>query len=299
MKLGLATLAALLPALALAIPVSLDLARTDLEADSTAPAQSPRILILRHGEKPPRPGVGLNCVGKKRAQCLRKLLSRDNGYNLGLILSQSYNAKTSHRKRSYDTVVPLAEDCGLEIDHECYKYDAECAAGKVKRYLEEGGKGDVVLSWKASTIGPIARLLGVEDPPHYPRNRYDIIWTIQDGKLISKSPEDCPSIPAFPPGGPRGPSGPGGPHGPHPPPGDDDGRGGPPWRRPPPEMDGEKGREGEKREEEERGRSGEELEDEDEEECDVEEYYDSLGDWPNEEVEGYGWEREEQIVLGV
>ncbi|GAA5917633.1 hypothetical protein JCM6882_001997 [Rhodosporidiobolus microsporus] len=207
---------ALFPLLALAAPTDPDFlpaAQHPFFSPATSSGSSPKILLLRHGEKPPNRGVGLNCVGMKRAHCLRKLLAPSSAHTIGLIISQSYNKKTGHRKRSFDTISPLAEDWGLEVDHECYKMNPECTARKVREYVEAGGEGDVVIAWKGMMIGAIAKALGVENPPHYPGNRYDLIWTIQDGQLLSQEPENCPGIPAFPPWDGRGPPL-GGPHGP-------------------------------------------------------------------------------------
>ncbi|GAA6017629.1 hypothetical protein JCM10207_001229 [Rhodosporidiobolus poonsookiae] len=216
-------------------------------------SSSPRILLMRHGEQAPNHAVGLSCVGRKRALCLSKILGPESHHNVSLIVSQSYNKKTAHRKRSYLTVEPLAEAWGLDVSHACYKFDAECAVKTVKDYIAAGGTGDIVMSWKATTIRPIAEGLGVVDPPHYGPNHYDLIWVIQNGKLIAEQPEDCPGIPATPPPR-RGPPGGGFPD--HP----------PPWRRPPLEWGG-----GE-------GKMEEELEEEEEEECDLEGYLDGQ-DW--------------------
>ncbi|GAA5874596.1 hypothetical protein JCM8547_002199 [Rhodosporidiobolus lusitaniae] len=290
----------LLPLLISALPtfslVAASPVHPEPPATSTALA-TPKILLLRHGEKPLNLGVGLNCVGKKRAQCLRKILGPDSAHNLGLVVSQSYNKKTGHRKRSYSTVEPLAEDWGLKVDHECYKMDPECAARKVREYVEAGGTGEVVIAWKGMMIGAIASALGVQDVPHYPMNRYDTIWTIINSTLVSQEPEECPGIPDFPPGGP--------PHRrPGPPPGGPPGKGG---ERPPhwPGRDGRTVKEGmrrleeeveEVREEETRWEemrveegSDEMQEEEGEEECDLDEYLDSH-DWsrwtkPAEDVE--------------
>ncbi|GAA6030773.1 hypothetical protein JCM8097_008870 [Rhodosporidiobolus ruineniae] len=198
------TLAALsaLSAVALSAPASTS---TFAELTPTAPAGEgleadllktyhPKILIMRHGEKKNDGSVGLNEIGKKRAQCLRKVLGRKGKHHVGLILAEAYNPDTRKRIRPYLTVKPLADDLDLTVDTECEVDDAKCVRKKVAKYVKNGGKGEVVICWKHSMLNVIAHELGAPKTDPYPDDRFDIIWTIHRNRIITKESEQCPGI---------------------------------------------------------------------------------------------------------
>lgn len=154
---------------------------------------------------------------------LPQILGPESGHDVGFVVSQSYNKKTGHRKRSYSTVKPLADAWGLKVEHSCHKYDPECAARKIREYVENGGTKEIVLGWvrpldsslflpleffllspdavpfrsqKGMMIGDIAAALGVNPAPHYPGARFVLPFPPLPSphKLtVSRSPASTPS----------------------------------------------------------------------------------------------------------
>ncbi|GAA5982128.1 hypothetical protein JCM11641_000596 [Rhodosporidiobolus odoratus] len=165
-----------------------------LDSTSALRTYHPKILLLRHGEKKKDGSVGLNAKGKKRAKCLRKVLGAKGKHNVGLILAEAYNPETRKRMRPYLTVKRLAQDLGLKVDTDCDVEDAKCVRKKVKKYVEAGGKGEVVICWKHSMLHRIAEELGAPRTSPYPDHRYDIIWTLHHNRIVTKESEQCPGI---------------------------------------------------------------------------------------------------------
>ncbi|GAA5825045.1 hypothetical protein JCM3770_004512, partial [Rhodotorula araucariae] len=164
--------AALLLSGTLALPAPLPCDHPALApADAVkSPRFSNTVLLLRHGEKKRDGSVGLNAAGKRRAKCLRRLLGSSSAHNVGLILAESFDAKTKKRRRPFETVRPLARALGLRVDTECKVDDPRCVREKVERYAAEGGTGEVVVCWKHSMLHLIARELGAKATP-YPDER--------------------------------------------------------------------------------------------------------------------------------
>ncbi|GAA5920955.1 hypothetical protein JCM3775_004021 [Rhodotorula graminis] len=151
------------------------------------------VLLIRHGEKKRDGSVGLNEAGKRRAKCLRKLLGAQGEHNVGLILAEDYDRKTKKRRRPFETVQGLAKDLGLKVDVECEVDDPKCVRRKIDQYAREGGTGDVVVCWKHSMLHKIAHELGAKTRP-YPDERYDIMWTLRNGRVVKKESERCPGL---------------------------------------------------------------------------------------------------------
>src|SRR4051794_1504281 len=87
------------------------------EEAKTYPA---RVLLIRHGEKPPAEAesVALNDKGKERAEALRKLFKKTDKRPDPLptpdFIFATKDSKKSHRPR--DTVTPLAKKLELKIN---------------------------------------------------------------------------------------------------------------------------------------------------------------------------------------
>jgi hypothetical protein len=67
---------------------------------------TPIIYMIRHGEKPPNDGVGLNEAGTWRARCLPGVFGSGSNYNIKYIL-----AEEPHEGKS---VLPVLVPC---LDH--------------------------------------------------------------------------------------------------------------------------------------------------------------------------------------
>ncbi|KAK4046325.1 hypothetical protein OIV83_006155 [Microbotryomycetes sp. JL201] len=170
---------------------------TDVQAQTVydkIPASS-RVVLIRHAEKPKHDKPGLSRKGVKRAQCLRKALGPKSKYDFGLIIAQSYNSATGMRKRPYDTVKPLADDLGIPVRTD-ERDDPACVIRIINEFSKhEENKGkDVLICWKHSFLHVIARALGSQTKSKYPDDRYDILWVMQNRKIISKEAEHCPKL---------------------------------------------------------------------------------------------------------
>ncbi|KAL8280778.1 hypothetical protein RQP46_006782 [Phenoliferia psychrophenolica] len=152
-----------------------------------------KVILARHGEKPPHRGVGLSKAGKKRAQCLRNVFGRGGKHDIGLIMAESYNHKTKMRARPFLTVKPLAHDLGIPVDTSCERDDAKCVRRVVKAFAEKS-KQDVLICWKHSNLVMLQEALGGTATTPYPDDRFDIMWIMKHHKIISKESEKCKGI---------------------------------------------------------------------------------------------------------
>ncbi|KAK1141264.1 hypothetical protein N8T08_009303 [Aspergillus melleus] len=156
-------------------------------------SHKPTVYIIRHGEKPPDPNdSGLSAEGVKRARCLRGVFGDYSPYDVGYIMAPKVNSKGQHR-RSYETVLPLADDLDLIVDTSCKRNRVHCVAKKIRRYR---GCGNILISWRHGKMEEMAQELGVEDPPEYPEDRFDLIWTIPFpyDKITDIRSEACPDL---------------------------------------------------------------------------------------------------------
>lgn len=60
------------------------------------------------------------------------------------------------RKRPYDTVLPLAQDLGLDVDTECDRDDANCVANVVNNYQ---GNGNILIAYALTRLISIDKCL--------------------------------------------------------------------------------------------------------------------------------------------
>ncbi|KAG2418414.1 hypothetical protein HFD88_001515 [Aspergillus terreus] len=158
-----------------------------------AASHHPTIYLIRHGEKPDDPADdGLNADGFKRAQCLRDVFGAQSAYNIRHILAPKVSRRGKHR-RSYETVLPLADDLGLDIDTSCKSTQVRCVVRRLKRYR---GSGNILIAWRHSQMKKIVRDLGDKHAPQYPDERFDLIWTIPHpyDNITDVRSEACPGL---------------------------------------------------------------------------------------------------------
>ncbi|KAK4052635.1 hypothetical protein OIO90_004263 [Microbotryomycetes sp. JL221] len=182
----------------------------DNQDDYLIPKTTSRIVLIRHAEKRKHNKPGLSRRGRRRAQCLRKVLGPKSKYDFGLIIAQSFNPHSEMRKRPFETVQPLAKDLGLEVKTSCERDDPKCVIKLIQKFEQEPtNKGkDVLICWKHSFLHVIANALGEHDTTAYPDdreafiididkvflNRFDILWVLQNRKIVSKESEHCPKL---------------------------------------------------------------------------------------------------------
>ncbi|KAE8352464.1 hypothetical protein BDV28DRAFT_135134 [Aspergillus coremiiformis] len=159
----------------------------------TYASDPPTVYLIRHGEKSGNPlDSGLNADGFKRAACIQGIFGADSHYKIGYIMAPHVNKKGQHR-RSYETVLPLATDLGLTIDTSCKRNHVHCVADKIADY---DGPGNILIAWRHGKMKKLVRALGYDDPPRYPDNRFDLVWTIPFpyNNITDIRSEECPGL---------------------------------------------------------------------------------------------------------
>jgi hypothetical protein len=148
------------------------------------------VYFIRHGEKPAQ-GKGLNAQGVERSKWLRKLFGPSNDYGVKHMIAQ--RPKTDgKRRRPYDTLQPLADELGLTVDIDCERDNFKGFVAKIKSYK---GEGNVLVCWEHKRLTDLAAALGVHNPPIYPKDRFDIIWTCEEPyHAILESNQECPGL---------------------------------------------------------------------------------------------------------
>ncbi|KAI1494251.1 hypothetical protein F5X96DRAFT_9168 [Biscogniauxia mediterranea] len=166
------------------------LLRTTLFAALAAAAQ-PTVYFIRHGEKPDE-GNGLSPEGEQRAQCLRGVFGASSQYNIGHIMAQTPK-DNGKRQRPYDTVKPLANDLGLEVDISCDRDDEACVADVIDNY---DGEGNILVCWEHHQLNNLVEELGAKDVDEYPTDSFDLIWTTpyDYSEVTSVTSESCPGL---------------------------------------------------------------------------------------------------------
>lgn len=109
------------------------------------------------------------------------------------------------RIRAYETVRPLSQDLGIEIDLSCDRDDPECVQETVETY---DGPGNVLICWEHDALTDIVEELGAAGA-EYPDERYgsyqvmkltsddrfDLIWTDPwPYDEIAFTSEECPGL---------------------------------------------------------------------------------------------------------
>ncbi|OOF97037.1 hypothetical protein ASPCADRAFT_205833 [Aspergillus carbonarius ITEM 5010] len=153
----------------------------------------PTVYLIRHGEKPPDPeDSGLNADGFRRAECLRHVFGVTSPYSIGHVMAPKINSQGQHR-RSYETVLPVATDLSLLVDTSCKRNRVECVAQRIRDFK---GTGNILISWRHSRMREIVQALGYDDPPEYPDERFDLIWTIPFpyDNITDIRSERCPGL---------------------------------------------------------------------------------------------------------
>ena len=70
--------------------------------------------------------------------------------------------------RPLDTVTPLAQALGLNVDTSVKRDNSAGVADAVNNY---SGDGNILVCWEHKQLHEIMKALGVKHPPHYPDDR--------------------------------------------------------------------------------------------------------------------------------
>jgi hypothetical protein len=101
--------------------------------------------------------------------------------------------------RPYETVHPLAESLGLEVDVSMDRDDIEAAVAAAKSFT---GDGNVLICWEHHRLTAIVKALGVKGYSEkcewtgeiaYPKQRFDLIWVVPPpyDEIALVESEDC------------------------------------------------------------------------------------------------------------
>ncbi|KAL1989099.1 hypothetical protein VTN96DRAFT_5862 [Rasamsonia emersonii] len=159
---------------------------------TTSASAAATVYLIRHGEKPSNGSTGLSAQGEQRAQCLRNVFGAKSSYDIGYIMAQTPKSD-GKQDRPYETVEPLAQDLGLKIDTSCDRDDPKCVKKVVDNY---SGPGNILICWEHDALTDIVKKLGDKNPPSYPSDRFDLIWTDPSpyNNITSITSENCPGL---------------------------------------------------------------------------------------------------------
>lgn len=149
-----------------------------------------RIYLIRHGEKIDDDHIGLSNTGKQRAQCVKNVFAEVDR-RVDYIIVQDYKSN-GKRIRPYNTVKPLADKLGLEVDHHCDKKDEDCVYDTIKKAAKDG-KRTILVCWEHKHLTDIAEKLGIKGF-EYPDDRFDVVFSEENGKVDSIFSEECPGL---------------------------------------------------------------------------------------------------------
>jgi hypothetical protein len=158
------------------------------------------VVCLRHGEKPANAekrwkplddsGPGLDAHGRRSRHSLTvrgwqragalagtglcgHLLEPDHS-NPVVMFAPDYGAK-SHKRRPYQTILPLSRRLGLEITLPCKKDDVDTLHAEVTKV-----DGVAVVCWEHEFLAKLARkLVDQAEEIEWPDDRFDVLWLIR------------------------------------------------------------------------------------------------------------------------
>jgi hypothetical protein len=168
-----------------------------------------KIMLIRHAEKPDHKIAGvltegahdehsLSVQGWQRAGALAVWLDPHHARVKHPHLAPPehlYAAKFHaghHSKRCYQTLLPLSEKLGIEIDLSFKNEEyAEMVAHAKAR------PGVVLISWHHEMIPKVGReILGRDDahPPHWPDERFDVVWVFDADRSGRYTLQQVPAL---------------------------------------------------------------------------------------------------------
>ena len=152
------------------------------------------VMIIRHGEKPEKkkdgPGIdpagrpddhSLTPIGWQRARALADVFDGQGPTPPGLVRPATIYAAgprpAGEGARTRETVMPLAEKLGVQVNSAFGKGEEEALAQNVAAQ-----PGPTLISWQHSEIPSIAEAFGVVNPTppsEWPDDRYDVVWRLE------------------------------------------------------------------------------------------------------------------------
>eukprot|EP00833_Pecoramyces_ruminatium_P017678 jgi/Orpsp1_1/1191710/evm.model.d7180000087974.1 len=136
------------------------------------------IMIIRHGEKIDDEHTDLSPTGQARAYCLVDLFGANGTYATPQKIFAQNPTEKKQSTRPRDTVVPLAESLGMEVD-------LSYTSGQIKKLTSDilsSTEEVTLISWNNDKIPEIAEKFGIVNPPEWKSKTFDDIWMIHDGQ---------------------------------------------------------------------------------------------------------------------
>jgi phosphohistidine phosphatase SixA len=113
-----------------------------------------QVLLMRHAEKPADPlDPDLSPDGQQRAEKLVNYIPKTFGKPAFLFAS----AASKHSRRPIETITPLAQSCGLQIDTSFADQDYEALAYELTKKPYDNNL--ILVCWHHGNIPPLAHAL--------------------------------------------------------------------------------------------------------------------------------------------
>jgi len=139
------------------------------------------IMIIRHGEKLNDEVTNLSPRGEARAHCLIDVFGNNGSYATPQVILAQNPTEKKQSTRPRDTVVPLAESLGLNVDLSFTSNQVK----KLAKFVNESPSEVFLISWSNDKIPDIAEKLGITNPPDWDNDVFDDIWMIYDSSSAS------------------------------------------------------------------------------------------------------------------
>ncbi|ORX43934.1 hypothetical protein BCR36DRAFT_586399 [Piromyces finnis] len=146
---------------------------------SLAVANAKLIMIIRHGEKLNDKVTNLSEKGQARADCLIEAFGQNGVYATPQKIFAQSPSEKKQSTRPRDTVIPLANSLGLQVD-------LSYTSNKVKKLandIENSSEEVILISWSSDKIKDIAEKFGIKKAPKYDNDAFDDIYIITDNTI--------------------------------------------------------------------------------------------------------------------
>jgi broad specificity phosphatase PhoE len=156
-----------------------------------APAE---VLIIRHAEKPDN-GPHLSPIGQQRAQALVGFFTSNPSvleHGTPVAIYAAKPEKHDGSLRPMETIAPLAQELGLEVNSDFSKDEFKDLANEILDSAAFEGK-TVLISWVHDTIPQLAHAFGIKPKPSdWPNESFDRVWKLEIVNGKAKSLIDLP-----------------------------------------------------------------------------------------------------------
>jgi len=139
-------------------------------------ANAKLIMLIRHGEKIDDDHTDLSPQGQARAECLTEIFGANGVFTTPQKIYAQRPTQQRQSTRPRDTVTPLANSLGLEVD-------LTYTSGKFKdlaKYIAISPEEVILVCWGNDRIPNIAKQLGIKKAPEWKGKIFDDVWVLTD-----------------------------------------------------------------------------------------------------------------------